>query len=91
MSLLFVFLNLCRGDYNWCWKSFLMGASPVIYMIIYSIYYSFYLKITRISALVVYFGIMGLLCAIILFISGSISVFFNFTFLRIIYSKIRKD
>ena len=91
MSILFVFLNLCRGDYNWCWKSFIMGASPVIYMIIYSIYYSFYLKITRISALVVYFGIMGLLCAIILFISGSISVFFNFTFLRIIYSKIRKD
>ena len=42
MSVLFVFLNLCRGDYNCPWKSFIMGSSPVIYILIYSVSYFFY-------------------------------------------------
>ena len=91
MSILFIYLNLCSGDYNWCWNSFFMGSSPVLYLIIYSIYYSFYLNITRLSAMVVYYGIMGLICAMLLFICGTISVFFNFIFLKLIYSKIKID
>ena len=91
MAVLSVFLNLCRGDYNWAWKSFIMGGSPVIYIVIYSIIYFFYLGITRISSMIVYFGMMGLISVIILFICGTIAVFFNFAFLKIIYSKIRKD
>ena len=91
MSVLFVFLNLCRGDYNWAWKSFIMGSSPVIYIVIYSVLYFFYLRISRISSMIVYFGIMGLISAIMLFICGTISVFFNFVFLKLIYSKIRQD
>ena len=91
MSVLFVFLNLCRGDYNWAWKSFIMGSSPVIYIIIYSVFYFLYLRITRLSSMIVYFGMMGLISAIIMFICGTIAVFFNFVFLKLIYSKIRKD
>ena len=91
MAILFVFLNLCRGDYNWAWKSFIMGSSPVIYIVIYSILYFFYLRISRISSMIVYFGIMGLISAMVLFVCGTIAVFFNFVFLKLIYSKIRKD
>jgi transmembrane 9 superfamily protein 2/4 len=91
MSILFVFLNLCRGDYNWVWKSFIMGSSPVIYIVIYSVFYFLYLRITRLSSMIVYFGMMGLISAIVMFICGTIAVFFNFTFLKLIYSKIRKD
>ena len=91
MAVLFVFLNLCRGDYNWAWKSFIMGSSPVIYIVIYSILYFFYLRISRISSMIVYFGIMGLISAMVLFVCGTIAVFFNFVFLKLIYSKIRKD
>ena len=91
ISVLFVFLNLCRGDYNWPWKSFIIGGSPVLYIIIYSIIYFFYLRVTRISSMIVYFGMMGLISAIILFICGTISVLFNFVFLKLIYSKIRRD
>ena len=91
MSVLFVFLNLCRGDYNWTWKSFIMGGSPVIYIVLYSVVYFFYLRITRISSMIVYFGMMGLISAIVLFVCGTIAVLFNFVFLKIIYSKIRKD
>ena len=91
MSVLFVFLNLCRGDYNWAWKSFIMGSSPVIYILIYSVLYFFYLRISRISSMIVYFGMMGLIAAMVLFVCGTIAVFFNFVFLKLIYSKIRKD
>jgi len=91
MSILFVFLNLCRGDYNWAWKSFIMGSSPVIYIVIYSIFYFLYLRITRLSSMIVYFGMMGLISSMVLFICGSIAVLFNFVFLKIIYGKIRKD
>ena len=91
MAILFVFLNLCHGDYNWAWKSFIMGSSPVIYIAIYSVLYFFYLRITRLSSLIVYFGMMGLISAIVMFICGTISLLFNFVFIKIIYSKIRKD
>ena len=91
MAVLFVFLNLCRGDYNWAWKSFIMGSSPVIYIIIYSVLYFFYLGITRLSSMIVYFGMMGLISSMVMFICGSIAVLLNFSFLKIIYSKIRKD
>ena len=91
ISILFVFLNLCRGDYNWAWKSFIMGSSPVIYIVIYSVLYFFYLRVSHLSAMVVYFGMMGLVSAIVTFVCGGLSVIFNFAFLKIIYSKIRKD
>jgi transmembrane 9 superfamily protein 2/4 len=91
MSVLFVFLNLCRGDFNWAWKSFIMGSSPVIYIVIYSVFYFFYLRVTRLSSMIVYFGMMGLISAMVLFICGTIAVLFNFVFLKIIYGKIRKD
>ena len=91
MAILFVFLNLCRGDYNWAWKSFIMGSSPVIYIIIYSIFYFLYLRITRLSSMIVYFGMMGLIATIVMLICGTFAVLFNFVFLKIIYSKIRKD
>ena len=91
ISILFVFLNLCKGDYNWAWKSFIMGSSPVIYIVIYSVLYFFYLRVAHLSALIIYFGLMGLIAAIITFICGSMSVIFNFVFLKVIYSKIRKD
>ena len=91
IAILFVFLNLTRGDYNWTWKSFIMGSSPVIYIVIYSVFYSMYLRITRLSSIIVYYGMMGLISAIVMFVCGTIAVFFNFTFLKLIYSKIRKD
>ena len=91
MAILFVFLNLCRGDYNWAWKSFIMGSSPVIYIVIYSVFYFLYLRVTRLSSMIVYFGMMGLISSMVLFICGTIAVLFNFVFLKIIYGKIRKD
>ena len=91
ISLIVIFINLCYGDYNWWWKSFLIGGSPVIYFIIFSIIYFFKLKISGFSGIIVYFGIMGLISTISLFICGSISVLTTFVFVKFIYSKIKID
>ncbi len=92
VSIIVVFWNLCYGDYNWWWKSFLVGSSPVIYFILYSIYFFFFrMSITRLSAIVVYFGIMSLISAMALFICGSISVLVCFGFIIKIYSDIKID
>ena len=91
MSILVVYWNLCYGDYNWWWKSFIIGGSPVIYFVCYSIYYFFNLSIRRFSAMVVYFGMMGLISAMAMFICGTTSVFLTLGFLNSIYSKIKVD
>ena len=92
VSIIVVFWNLCYGDYNWWWKSFLVGSSPVIYFILYSIYFFiFKMNVTRLSAIVVYFGIMGLISAMALFICGSISILICFGFINKIYSNIKID
>ena len=89
ISVIVIFWNLCYGDYKWWWKSFLIGASPVIYFVAFSIYYFFTLEIRRLSAMVVYFGIMDLISAMALFICGSVSVLFTFIFIKFIYSRIK--
>ena len=91
LSILVVYYNLCYGDYNWWWKSFIIGASPVIYFVLYSIIYFFYLKISTLSAMVIYFGMMGMISAMVILICGAVSVFFCMGFLNKIYSEIRID
>lgn len=87
LSFLVVYWNLCKGDYNWWWKSFFVGGSPVLYFMAYSIYYFFSLKIKRFSAMTVYFGIMSLVSSMALFVCGSVSTIFTFWFLKFIYSR----
>ena len=91
ISIMVIFLNLCYGDYNWWWKSFLIGGSPVIYFILFSIIYFYKLNITGFSSAIVYCGIMGLISIITLFVCGSISVLITFIFVKFIYSKIKID
>ena len=88
MTILVVYFNLCYGDYKWWWKSFIVGGSPVIYFVIYSIIYFFYLNLESFSAVVVYFGIMILISCMAMLICGAASVFFCFGFIFWIYSKI---
>lgn len=91
ISIIFVYLNLCKGDYNWWWKSFFVSASPALYIAGYSVYYFFYLNITRFTATVVYFCLMGLVTCIVGLVCGACGVLLTFGFLYFIYSKIKID
>ena len=91
ISIIFVYFNLCKGDYNWWWKSFFVSASPSLYIFILSIYYFLFLNITRFTAIIVYFLIMGFFSIVVGLVCGSCGVIFTFAFLYFIYSKIKVD
>ena len=91
VSIIVVYLCLCKGDYNWWWKSFFIGGSPVIYIIGYSVYYFFYLNITRFSTMFIYFAAMTIFSSVIFLICGSLSTVFTYIFLIKIYSMIKID
>jgi len=91
ITILVIYWNLTKGDYNWWWKSFFLGASPLIYLFFYSLYYLFSLKIVRFSALVIYFGMMNLIYIIAFYICGSLSTLMSFFFLRKLYGQIKMD
>ena len=91
MTVIAVYYNLCYGDYKWWWKSFIIGSSPVIYFLLYSLIYFFYNKISTLSAMVIYFGIMLMISSMAMLICGSVSVIFCMGFINRIYSKIIID
>ena len=88
ISILFTYFNLCKGDYRWWWKSFLVGASPGIYLIMFSIVYIYKMGLLQINSVIICFCFMILLSIIIILICGSCGLFFTFIFIKIIYSKI---
>ena len=91
ITIILIYINLCYGDYVWWWKSFFLGGSCSIYIFIYSFYYFFNLNVTRLSAMIVYFGIMSMISIIIFLICGSICTIVTFFVLRQIYSMIKVD
>ena len=91
IGFLFVYVNLCRGDYNWWWKCYMASASPVIYVMLYSIYYFFSLEMTRLSTIVIYFGLMSLISFVIALICGGVGVVSSLMILKKIYSMIKVD
>jgi len=88
IGILFTYLNLCKGDYRWWWKSFLVSASPGIYIIIFSVFYLFKLKFLQLSSIIIYLNFMVLLSIMISLICGTSGLLLTFLFLRNIYSKI---
>ena len=91
ITILVIYWNLTKGDYNWWWKSFFLGASPVIYLFVYSIYYLFSLKLKSFSAFIIYFGIMNLIYIVAFLVCGSLSTLMSFYFLKKLYSHIKID
>ena len=91
VSIIVTYLCLCKGDYHWWWKSFFIGGSSVIYIVGYSVYYFFYLNITRFSTMVIYFSAMTIISSVIFLICGSLSTLATYLFLIKIYSMIKID
>ena len=89
IGILFTYLNLCKGNYRWWWKSFIASATPSIYIIIFSIFYLFKLDFKNFTSICLYFNFMILFSIIIALICGSSGLFFTFLFIKNIYSKIQ--
>jgi len=88
IAILFTFFNLCKGDYRWWWKSLLVGSSPGLYLLLFSLLYSFKMDFISTNSFIIYLCFMSLLTIIVIIICGAFGLFFTFIFIRIIYSKI---
>jgi transmembrane 9 superfamily protein 3 len=92
VSVISTFVLLNAEDHRWQWTSFFSGASTVIYIFLFSIYY-FYKK-TKMHGLfqvVFYFGNTGIICLLLTSILGTIGYTASNWFVRKIYSNIKID
>ena len=92
VSILMIYILLCKEDYRWWWASFEVAGSSGIYFFMYSFaYYYTELNFSRVSSFIFYFGYMLLASTIYALITGTIGFIAAFIFIRTIYSLIKCD
>ncbi|GAA5835933.1 hypothetical protein JCM11251_006606 [Rhodosporidiobolus azoricus] len=92
VSVLFCYLSLCAEDYRWHWRSFLLGASPAIYTVLYGlVFWGTRLHLSGVANKVLYLGYLLMIAALEGIVLGSIGVGACWVFVRVIYSRIRVD
>ena len=92
ISILIVYVFLCRGDYRWWWLSVAVSGSSGGYLLVYAVYYYFNeLSIEMFSSSVIYFGYMAIASLMFFLITGAIGFLASFVFVRKIYSMIKLE
>jgi len=92
VSIISTFVLLNAEDHRWPWTSFFCGASTVIYIFLFSIYYFF--KKTKMHGLfqiAFYFGNTGIICLLLTSILGTIGYTASNWFVRKIYTNVKID
>ena len=92
LSILQTYMQLSYQNYEWWWRSFTVGASGALYMLLYALWFAFTkLKIndpyTDIAFLIYVFLFIGCYS----FGAGTIAVTASYYFVANIYSDIRVD
>jgi hypothetical protein len=91
LSIIWTFLALRNGDYKWQWRSFLVGASSMVYFGIFTFYYMiFHLKLSLFSNDLVYLLWSGLFLISSMLMTGTVSSFASAAFVRYIYKSKNK-
>jgi len=86
LSVIWTFLGLRNGDYRWQWRSFMVGASSMIYFGAFVLYYMVaHLNLKLLSDDLVYLLWSSLFLVSTLLMTGTISAFASAFFVRYIY------
>lgn len=92
VTTLFCYFHLCAEDYRWGWRSFLTGAAPALYVLMYSVfYYHTRLGFDDSVSLILYFGWTLIMSSMVFVLTGAIGFVACFSFLRTIYGSIKVD
>lgn len=92
ISILIVYVFLCKDDYRWWWLSVLVPGSSGMYLFLYAIYYYFTdLSIRMFASTVLYFGYMIIVSMLFFLAAGAIGFLASFIFVRRIYSMIKLE
>eukprot|EP00903_Cladosiphon_okamuranus_P013038 g12165.t1 len=87
-----VYFVLNGENYHWQWVSFLSAGSTAGYVYLYSIYYLWFkTQQSGFMQLSFFFGYMGLFCAALAVMCGSIGVMGSTVFVKQIYRNIKVD
>jgi len=91
VAIVSTYLQLCREDYHWWWRSLMTAGSTALYVFLYSIVYFLQLKTTMVVTYLLYFGYMSLISIAVFLICGSLGFFASLYFTFQIYSSIKVD
>ncbi|KAF2681079.1 multispanning membrane protein [Lentithecium fluviatile CBS 122367] len=87
-----VYLELCAEDYNWHWRSFLLGSASALYIFAYTIYYFFaQLHISGFISAMLFFAYGALACVLYGLLMGTIGFLAAWTFVGRIYGSVKVD
>ncbi|CAO3623423.1 unnamed protein product [Mucor hiemalis] len=92
ITVVLIFLQLCSEDYLWWWQSFMVGASPALYMFGYGVY--FFASNTSTTGLVgvsIYILNLVLGCALTGLCTGTLGFLSAYIIIRRIYSSVKVD
>jgi len=92
VTIVVTYFLLNNEDYRWPWTSFLSSASTSVYVFLYSLYYFFVkTKMSGFFQTVFYFSYMGLFCAALGLLCGTLGYMGCSIFVRRIYLNIKSD
>lgn len=92
LSCIQTYMQLCYQNYEWWWRSFIVGASCAIYIAAYAIWYlATQMKLSDIASDVGFLIYLYVFIGCYVFASGAISVQFSYMFVSRIYSNQRND
>lgn len=92
ISIMLCYLQLCREDYRWWWRSYITSGSVALYLFLYSMaYFSKSLEMTKLVSVVLYIGYMLVASYAFFVLTGTIGFFACFWFTRVIYSSVKFD
>eukprot|EP00656_Telonema_subtile_P013826 TRINITY_DN17029_c0_g1_i1.p1 TRINITY_DN17029_c0_g1~~TRINITY_DN17029_c0_g1_i1.p1 ORF type:complete len:658 (-),score=115.24 TRINITY_DN17029_c0_g1_i1:228-2201(-) len=92
MCIVLCYSNLCHGDYEWWWRSFLTAGSTAVYVFLYSIwYYHTQLSITKTLSMFLYFGYNLMIAIVVFLLTGTIGYQATLIFVRKIFAAVKID
>lgn len=92
MSIVMTYFMLCAENYQWWWRSFLVGSSSAFWIFLYSVYYFLTkLQIEGFVSTLLFFAYSGLACVVYGLLMGTIGFFATYAFVRKIYGAIKAD
>ncbi|KAK5114020.1 hypothetical protein LTR62_003143 [Meristemomyces frigidus] len=87
-----VYIQLCNENYNWWWQSFLLGASPALWIFAYSIYYFLHhLHIDGALSTALFFSYSFLACGTLGVALGTVGFLTAYAFVGRIYGAVKVD
>ncbi len=92
LSVVATYMQLCYQNYHWWWRSFLIGASGSLYIGLYCLWYmAMEMDLSSLTSDLSFILYVVLFIGCYAIAAGAISVQASYTFVKYIYSAIRKD